>query len=256
MFTPHPPVFKPPANESISVWRYMNLSKFIWMIQRKALYFCRSDKLGPFEGHYTKAIAEQKDEYVRTLQANSQFAALPAAAHPLDMALEVFRLHTMELPKQLKQKYFVSCWHMSEEESEAMWKLYTSQDESICIRSKYTTLAELLPKESLLGCVQYIDYRKDRFDTNEMWSYIIHKWKSFEHEREIRAVIYGSDTCPFESVGGRGLIVPIDTIGLIEEIFVSPASQSSLLEVIEGLVKKYELKAPVLKSRVHAEPEY
>jgi hypothetical protein len=257
MYTPHPTVFKQPLDEGISVWRYMDLSKFIWMIQRDALFFCRSDSLGdPFEGHYTKVIADQEEEHIKTLQANNQFAAIPAAVHAVEMAREVFRVNTLELPKQLKQKYFVSCWHMNEEESPAMWKLYTSQNESICIRSKYKTLANLLPEESLLGCVGYINYHRDSFDTTEMWSYIIHKRKSFEHEREIRAAIYRGEACPFEAVDGKGLVVPINVAELIEEIFVSPTAQSPLSEVVTGLAEKYGLSARVLESRVNEEPAW
>lgn len=257
MYTPHPTVFKQPLDEGVSVWRYMDLSKFIWMIQRDALFFCRSDSLGdPFEGHYTKVIADQEEEHIKTLQANNQFAAIPAAVHAVEMAREVFRVNTLELPKQLKQKYFVSCWHMNEEESPAMWKLYTSQNESICIRSKYKTLANLLPEESLLGCVEYINYHRDSFDTTEMWSYIIHKRKSFEHEREIRAAIYRGEACPFEAVDGKGLVVPINVAELIEEIFVSPTAQSPLSEVVTGLAEKYGLSARVLESRVNQEPAW
>jgi hypothetical protein len=257
MYTPHPTVFKQPLDEGISVWRYMDLSKFIWMIQRDALFFCRSDSLGdPFEGHYTKVIADQEEEHIKTLQANNQFAAIPAAVHAVEMTREVFRVNTLELPKQLKQKYFVSCWHMNEEESPAMWKLYTSQNESICIRSKYKTLANLLPEESLLGCVEYINYHRDSFDTTEMWSYIIHKRKSFEHEREIRAAIYRGEACPFEAVDGKGLVVPINVAELIEEIFVSPTAQSPLSEVVTGLAEKYGLSARVLESRVNEEPAW
>jgi hypothetical protein len=145
---------------------------------------------------------------------------------------------------------------MNEEESPAMWKLYTSQNESICIRSKYETFAGLLPAESMLGCVKYIDYRQDRFDTTEMLSYIVHKRKSFEHEREIRAVIYYDQACPFERVGENGLVVPINVAALIEEIFVSPASQPPLSEVVAGLAEKYGLNAPVLESRVNEEPSW
>jgi hypothetical protein len=253
MFSSHP-AFEQPADPSISVWRYMDLSKFIWMIQRNALYFCRSDLMGdPFEGHYTKAIVDQENEYIRALESNTAFMAVP---HNLDMAREVYRVSTRELPKQLKQKYFVSCWHMNEEESPAMWKLYTSQNESICIQSKYQTFANLLPAEVLLGIVKYIDYRRDSFDTKEMWSYILHKRKSFEHEREIRAVVYCNETCPFEQVGGKGLIVPIDIAALIEKIIVSPTSQSPLTEVARGLAKKYGLTAPVIQSRVNDPPEW
>ena len=257
MYTPHPTVFKQPLDESISVWRYMDLSKFIWMIQREALFYCRSDSLGdPFEGHYTKVIADQEEEHINTLRANNEFAAIAAAVNAEEMAREVYRARTLELPKQLKQKYFVSCWHMNEEESPAMWKLYTSQNESICIRSKYKTLASLLPEQSLLGIVEYIDYHRESFDTTEMWSYIIHKRKSFQHEQEIRAAIYRGETCPFESVGEKGLVVPINIATLIEEIIVSPTSKSPLTEVVEGLAKKYGLKAPVERSRVNDEPEW
>jgi hypothetical protein len=253
MFREHP-AFHQPADQSISVWRYMDLSKFIWMIQRDALFFCRSDLTGdPFEGHYTKAIADQEEEYVRTLQSNTAFMVVP---HNLDVAREAYRLETRELPKQLKKKYYVSCWHMNEEESPAMWKLYTSQNESICIRSKYETFANLLPPEVLLGCVRYIDYLREDFETKEMVSYIIHKRKSFEHEREIRAVVYRNEACPFESIEGKGLIVPIDIAALIEEIFVSPTSQSPLTEVVTGLAHKYGLGAPVLQSRVNDPPQW
>jgi len=47
------------------------------------------------------------------------------------------------------------------------------------------------------------------------------------------------------SVGGQGLVVPIDTAELIEEIFVSATSQPPLSEVVEALAKKYGLNAPV-----------
>ncbi len=90
-----------------------------------------------------------------------------------------------------------------------------------------------------------------------MLSYIIHKRKSFEHERELRAVIYRDEACPFdESVGGKGLIVPIDVAELIEEIFVSPTAQSPLSDVVAGLAEKYGLSAPVLPSRVNDEPAW
>jgi hypothetical protein len=257
MYTPYPTVFEQPVDENISVWRYMDLSKFIWMIQRKALFYCRSDSLSdPFEGHYTKVIADQEEEYIKTLKANTEFKALAAAVNAEEMARQAYRTRTLELPNQLKQKYFISCWHMNEEESPAMWKLYTSQNESICIRSKYKTLKALVPEESLLGVVKYIDYRSQSFDTTEMWNYIIHKRKSFEHEREIRAAIYRSPACRFETSGEKGLVVPIEIAELIDEIIVSPESKLPLTEVVEGLAKKYKLNAPVERSRVNDKPPW
>ena len=61
---------------------------------------------------------------------------------------------------------FISCWHANKHESQAMWKLYTSMNDSICIRSMYKRLWDCLPeKECYLGEVKYIDYDLDAFDS-------------------------------------------------------------------------------------------
>src|SRR5450631_1939536 len=58
--------FPPPPNRQISVWRYMNLSKLVWMLQKKALFFSRSDLMGdPYEGYYPRNITANQDEFIR-----------------------------------------------------------------------------------------------------------------------------------------------------------------------------------------------
>ncbi len=37
--------FLQPDNENAKVWRYMDISKFIWLISNNKLYFPRSDLL-------------------------------------------------------------------------------------------------------------------------------------------------------------------------------------------------------------------
>src|SRR4029078_7222575 len=95
----------------------------------------------------------------------------------------------IELPEKSRKEMFVNCWHMNEAESSAMWKLHTSQDESICLRSTYEPLADLLPHECMLGQVKDINDMTDTIDMGNMLNYIVHKRKSFEHEREVRAVV-------------------------------------------------------------------
>lgn len=47
----NPPFFKPPANALVRVWRYMDLKKFVWMLDNKALYFPRVTTMNdPYEG--------------------------------------------------------------------------------------------------------------------------------------------------------------------------------------------------------------
>jgi hypothetical protein len=59
---------------------------------------------------------------------------------------------------------FISCWHMSEHESEAMWKLYLRGFEGVAVRSTYARLSSSLAESKPLmyiGVVDYVDY--DRF---------------------------------------------------------------------------------------------
>jgi hypothetical protein len=52
------PSFRQPADTTVPVWRYTDLSKFVWMLQKNALYFSRADLLGdPYEGQVIRRMA-------------------------------------------------------------------------------------------------------------------------------------------------------------------------------------------------------
>jgi hypothetical protein len=257
MISEHP-TFTPPQNLDIPIWRYMSLSNFIWMLQRSALYFSRSDLLGdPYEGHYPKKLLEIEDEIVRQLSQNDP-----------DMKPEAFESarrafgQLLNATKTFRQSYFVNCWHMNEHDFLAMGKIYAAHQESVCISSTYNILAEHLPAECHLGIVKYIDYDKDTFQFGNLFEFIVHKRIAFQHERELRSVIWsedgskGIDVKRFENVGGRGLVVPVDLYSLIQEIVVSPEASDMLLEVVQKLAQNYKVRAIARKSNVTAGPAY
>ena len=48
-------VFNPPESDAV-LWKYMNFTKFVSLLEKQALFFARADKLGdPFEGSFSKA---------------------------------------------------------------------------------------------------------------------------------------------------------------------------------------------------------
>ena len=56
---------------------------------------------------------------------------------------------------------YLSCWHMNEHESVAMWKIYQSgAPQGIAIQSTYRRLSEAITDDSgiLIGTVAYADY--------------------------------------------------------------------------------------------------
>jgi hypothetical protein len=245
------PTFEKPADPAIKIWRYIGLTKFLWMLQRGALYFSRSDLMGdPFEGHYSKITALSEDSFVAAQMTNPIFAEMGEPVHRRNFRKIIANVKTEKLG------LFVNCWHMNESESWAMWKLYASQDEAICIQSTFSTLRQLLPDNAFLGTVKYIDYDREYINITDAFQYIVHKRKSFEHERELRAVIWKHLSEGIGRVGDGGMIVPIDLNHLVSNIFISPSATSMFDEVVRGLVSSYKLDAPVHHSRVNEGPDY
>jgi hypothetical protein len=240
----------------------MDLSKLIWLLQNRALFFCRSDRLGdPYEGYYPAPVAQGVDHFVQMMMSGIDREKKTSDA--LSEQEETFRQTfkgILKFWRGMRNQLFLTCWHANELESAAMWKLYTSHADSICIRSTYQTLASLLPSECFLGKVRYIDYRVDSIDIQNALNFIVHKRKSFEHEHEIRGVIWKApgqeEHFPFHEVPEGGAIVPIDTTALIQEIFVSPDSSPILRQVVEGLARTYNVVAPIRQSEVNAPPSY
>ncbi len=54
------PEFIAPQDENQKIWRFIDFTKFIDMLDKQSLYFCRVDFLGDiFEGTYSKATIEK-----------------------------------------------------------------------------------------------------------------------------------------------------------------------------------------------------
>jgi hypothetical protein len=64
MHTSHP-VFTPPPDTDGKIWQYMELAEFVSMLNRKALFFVKANKLrDPYEGiipQYSNKIRSKRD---------------------------------------------------------------------------------------------------------------------------------------------------------------------------------------------------
>jgi hypothetical protein len=172
------PAFEQPANANVAIWRYTDLAKLISVLETRSLHFARADTLGdPFEGYSDMPTGEWGKDRNKRRAIIGQ--ALPTIRRRLSMA--------------------VSCWHMNEHESDAMWKLYLSSSEGVCIQSTYSRLIECLPRGSepesydiLVGQVAYDS--APAFNYEDTLSPFMRKRPSFKHEQEIRALICCPDT--------------------------------------------------------------
>jgi hypothetical protein len=234
-----------PLNPNISVWRYMDLAKFVSILQTNALVFSRADMLGdPFEGSTPKSntlTAEQIEIYKHHIKDTTSIKAAGL--------IEKY----IQLKKDIRKATFISCWHMNDAESAAMWKLYSHSRDAVAIKTDYITLANSLPREYYIGIVQYIDFQKEKILPESILGFYMHKRKSFAHENEARIVVVNPE--PYHMNQNRLTIsLPIDINALIKEVYIAPDAAEWLKDVVYGLCEKYGLNAPVYKSELYGEP--
>lgn len=249
------PSFKAPTNKDIRIWRYMDLAKYLAILQRRSIFFPRATLLGdPFEGSSTIPMVASRN-YIEQNKATD-----PALAAYKDSPDGLFSI-IGDLFKSNVEKCMISCWHMNEHESAAMWRLYLSANEGVCIQSTYRRLRSCLPKCIFVGEVNYIDYNTDSFSQLTLFDAIVHKRKSFVHERELRAVFWELDGTPGAQpyktkIEPAGLWIDVDLPSLIEAVHISPTAEPWLSSVIQEVTAKYGLHVPVTQSALAGSPLY
>ena len=142
---------------------------------------------------------------------------------------------------------------MNEHESAAMWKLYADGGKSICIQSSYDKLQDCLPSEIYTGVVRYIDYEKQFISEDNFFRNFMHKRKSFEHEREIRAVWF-SPLKPDKDPPAFGLWRGVELEKLIERVFVSPDTPAWFADLARKIIERYALNSPLVQSALSKDP--
>ena len=141
MYKEHP-LFEPPPSGAV-LWRYLDFTKFVSLLDKQAVFFSRADKLGdPFEGSYTKFnIAIRPTIYGDTIP---------------DHAIQ----QMSDLVRESRRFTLVSCWHWSDHESAAMWRLYSREGDGVAVKTTFGSFAQCFKTDEdvLIGRVNYIDY--------------------------------------------------------------------------------------------------
>lgn len=240
MYSDHPNLTPPP--EDAVIWRYMDLAKFLALLERRALFFARMTALrDPFEGQLTRPAVER----MRAMPSTH-----PEAEHKrLSQIVE----HNLGTASRAPELICVSCWHENPVESAAMWELYIPSGQGIAVRSTFSKFKASFtsPKPDVWGgLIRYVDYESFDVDSSNLFNSGILKRLSFEHEREFRGfVLEGGPST-------TGVEVPVEVEMLVELVLVSPASPPWYADLIGEVSKRYSLTAPVLQSELFRHPAY
>ncbi|MBI4135134.1 hypothetical protein HY477_00135 [Candidatus Uhrbacteria bacterium] len=243
--------FKTPQ-EDVVIWRFIDFSRFVSLLDKRALWFSVPSKLSdPWEGLYPKRHMDQ--EYMRELIKLSSVS---------DKAITSFSKASVDWAK--KSRYYrdvhgLNCWYENSYESDALWKLYSSLKSGIAIRStvkRFKAAFSVYDDPVYIGRIRYLDHEEEMINMGNTFWTVLWKRRSFEHEKEIRAVVIANHINTIRDGGKKNLspdvvmgkYVAVDVEELIEKIYVSPLASPWFVDVVRAVVKRYNLTKEVYKS--------
>ena len=234
-------LFNLPSKES-KIWRYLDFIKFFNLLDTNALFFPAVHTL---EDKYEGAVIIGGSPFQRMLPIPKQdVRAANQTTHPELVA--------------------INCWHISEVENYAMWKIYGG----LAIQSSVSRLIEALIVERqhdiFVGEVMYNDDQHKGQLRGDLWPFI-RKRTPYAFEKELRALVdlstLGTNSSSTEEekeykqilnlFGTKGGIeVSVDITKLIENVYVAPGTPKWIGQSVQSLLLAKGLNCTVKSSRI------
>lgn len=237
------------------LWRFMDFAKFTALLDQRAIYFARADKLGDrYEG--AAGITGRQliwDTFYLDFFRQAIKTAPGQTKQPTDQHIErkAARLLADFTAASERDRLcsFVSCWHSNNVESEALWRLYCPPSSSgVAIRTDAGSLMRSLDDDPKIriGRVQYVDFRKGYAGLHDR---VFWKRMSLSHEAEVRAVI--KEPQPQDQ---SGLLIPVDLTQLFLAIVPSPFASPWFPDILKATMRRFDVDAPIVSSELLSEP--
>lgn len=233
----------------------MTASRFRWLVESSRLYMPRVEQLAsldPLEGTVPDAQAAWWRDMIEI--------ASPERA----TALEKSRDEIAKFVTYSRSSWCVSCWHMSQDENYAFWRIYSREQyactdcgatlvgppEGVAIVTNFAKLEAALPAYAEVGLVNYAGF--DVGSGFNMFDYIMWKRPYYAYEAEVRAVVSswfspapGPAEQHFNANIVNGSFAPkINLTDLITEVVVHPEGTETFLNEIVELCAQHGLPTP------------
>lgn len=230
----HPSFINVPENDE-TLWRYMDLTRFITLLQSQSLYFSSTSFFPDlWEGEYGLA---------------NQLARPKLYGSDSEKISQVLTQST----DYFKQRVFVNCWNQSPYEAVSMWSRYVPLSQGIAISTTWEKLTRnIMAEETIYGAkVQYIDHDSDFIPEGNRLNAFLTKQKYFSDENEVRLLHYKDDG---QEINLPGINVRIDLGGLIEGVHLAPGTPAWAYETVSKLCQTYGLETEVFTSVIDKKP--
>jgi hypothetical protein len=232
----------PTLDPSQTIWRYMSLEELLFMIAKKKLHF--------------EPQCKMKDFFELLLTAAARECIIQ------QLPTDIGEPHRDTVVRRLdwggRRTKCISCWHMNKDESLAMWSQYAPK-KVIAVRSTVQRLQssfkDFPPRDVRIKPMTYLSRAEGRYANEEALGNPFIKSKSYEWEKELRALTFDTEGGQPDDSGTAGVSLPIEPSVLIERLFISPETPAWIESVYrETISVRYGLSCPIDKSTMDTLP--
>lgn len=221
--------------ERQSLWRYMDLAKWISLLETKAIWLARADTFKDrHEGRFPDEMRALMEKAYKSFPDDDPSPVKDAA----------------DFQDYLLKNTFVSCWHKNIDENMVMWEIYGRDTNAIAVQTTVGRINESIDSSRLSGhslLLKPVVYEKSE-DVQEVLLYeecFFRKRPHFAFEEEVRISLDTYSPANPTKKTPYGYSLPAVINVLIECIYVHPDSSEWFVDVVNAIAKHYAVHAEV-----------
>lgn len=226
------------VSDDTPIFRYMDFSKFMNLLENKNLFFCNAEYF--------------EDEYE---------GKMPEGFYNGWSKESIDRHKPLEEKLNEAFKSYISCWNEGEVESYSLWKIYTNPNTGVAIKSTVGDLKKALNNDSIkIYKTEYVNFNENKVDceppiySREAKDGLmisrdvreVYKDKPYTYEGEIRAIYITNSK-------KNGINFDVNLSTLINKIYISPFAPKWFDNLIKKVIEndRYEISnKPINKSKI------
>jgi hypothetical protein len=215
----------------LQLWRYMDLARFISMLDNCAIWLARADTFrDKHEGRFPDAMR------VWIEKAYEEFSDTDPS--PVKDA--------EDFQDYLVKNTFISCWHKNNHENMVMWEIYGRDTNAIAIQTTVNRMANSIDSSGLSGhslLLKPVIYERSENIPGRLLyeDCFFRKRPHFAFEEEVRISLDTYSRFNPSKTTPHGYALPVSVSALIASVWVHPDSSEWFLQVVNSITQRYEL---------------
>jgi len=223
-------------DDEVILWRYMDLPKFVSMLEKEAIWLARADTFGDkHEGRFPDEMREYIEKAYESFGVDDKSPVNDAS----------------DFQDYLVKNTFISCWHHNLEENMVMWEIYGKDKNAVAVQTTVEAIANYVDTSGMSGhslIMKNVEY-KNADEIAGILAYedsFFRKRKHFSFEKEVRISFdtYSQINPSKDTPYGHKLPVQFMS-GMIHKVLVHPDSSDWFYDAVDSITTKYGLHASV-----------